>query len=172
MLRVVTFILFWRGVQVMDVIDEEERQFLKTLSRGKRLFERTVARLDGSVIPGEGWGRVSGEGEWDGERWLCLIGFRNMAAWWRKEERRERGTWYTYIVWKYMHTMVWNIKGFEVVNKTRCGSCGHFWWIYTYSCTGKNIYMSLSLPVTLCVFLCTQAMWHGVSTTRMASRST
>ncbi|CAI8011142.1 Alanine--tRNA ligase, cytoplasmic [Geodia barretti] len=38
---------------VMDVIDEEERQFLKTLSRGKRLFERTVARLDGSVIPGD-----------------------------------------------------------------------------------------------------------------------
>ena len=47
--------------------------------------------------------------------------------------------------------MVWN-KGFEVVNKTPCGSCG---WIDTYSCTGKNIYIPPSLPVSLCVFLCT-----------------
>ena len=55
MCRVVAYnILFWHGVQVMDVINEEERQFLKTLSRGKRLFERTVARLDSSIIPGEG----------------------------------------------------------------------------------------------------------------------
>ena len=37
----------------MDVINEEEKQFLKTLSRGKRLFERTVARMDSNVIPGE-----------------------------------------------------------------------------------------------------------------------
>ena len=40
--------------QVMDVINEEEKQFLKTLSRGKRLFERTVAKLEGTTIPGEG----------------------------------------------------------------------------------------------------------------------
>ena len=43
------------------MINEEERQFLKTLSRGKRLFERTVARLEGSVIPGEGVRGVSEE---------------------------------------------------------------------------------------------------------------
>lgn len=39
-------------MQVMDVINDEEKQFLKTLSRGKRLFERTVARMESSVIPG------------------------------------------------------------------------------------------------------------------------
>lgn len=39
-------------IKVMDVINEEERQFLKTLSRGKRLFERTVAKLEGTTIPG------------------------------------------------------------------------------------------------------------------------
>ena len=40
--------------QVIDVINEEEKQFLKTLSRGKRVFERTVERMDPSisVIPG------------------------------------------------------------------------------------------------------------------------
>ena len=48
-------------LQVMDVINEEERQFLKTLSRGKRLFERTVARMDSSIIPGEER-RVDSEG--------------------------------------------------------------------------------------------------------------
>ena len=37
----------------MEVINEEERQFLKTLSRGKRLFERTVNQLPGEVIPGD-----------------------------------------------------------------------------------------------------------------------
>ena len=36
-----------------NIINEEEKQFLKTLSRGKRLFERTVRNLDSSVIPGE-----------------------------------------------------------------------------------------------------------------------
>ena len=40
-------------LQVMDVINEEEKQFLKTLTRGKRLFERTVAKLEGTTIPGE-----------------------------------------------------------------------------------------------------------------------
>ncbi len=38
----------------MDIINEEETQFLKTLSRGKLLFERTVQRLESDVIPG-GW---------------------------------------------------------------------------------------------------------------------
>jgi len=38
---------------VIDIINEEEKQFLKTLSRGKRLFERTVRNLDSSVIPGD-----------------------------------------------------------------------------------------------------------------------
>ena len=47
-------IFFPLYVQVMDVINEEEKQFLKTLSRGKRVFERTVQRMDPSVsvIPG------------------------------------------------------------------------------------------------------------------------
>lgn len=36
----------------MDVINEEERQFLKTLSRGRRLFERTVSKLTSDTIPG------------------------------------------------------------------------------------------------------------------------
>ena len=37
----------------MEVINEEEKQFLKTLSRGKWVFERTVNQLQGAVIPGE-----------------------------------------------------------------------------------------------------------------------
>lgn len=47
-------IFFPLYIQVMDVINEEEKQFLKTLSRGKRVFERTVQRMDPSVsvIPG------------------------------------------------------------------------------------------------------------------------
>ena len=36
----------------MDIINEEELQFLKTLSRGKRLFVRTVSKLESKVIPG------------------------------------------------------------------------------------------------------------------------
>lgn len=39
--------------QVMDVINEEEKQFLKTLSRGRRMFERTLKKLQSDVIPGE-----------------------------------------------------------------------------------------------------------------------
>jgi len=39
--------------QVMDVINEEEKQFLKTLSRGRRMFERTLAKLQSDVIPGK-----------------------------------------------------------------------------------------------------------------------
>ena len=45
-------------VQVRDVINEEEKQFLKTLSRGKRLFERTAARLESNIVPGQ-WMCVS-----------------------------------------------------------------------------------------------------------------
>ncbi|KAK2723795.1 hypothetical protein QYM36_002215 [Artemia franciscana] len=38
---------------IISIIDEEERQFLKTLSRGKSLLERTVAKLgDSKVLPG------------------------------------------------------------------------------------------------------------------------
>ena len=46
------FCLFF--YQVIDVINEEEKQFLKTLSRGKRVFERTIQRMHPSVsvIPG------------------------------------------------------------------------------------------------------------------------
>ncbi len=35
----------------MDIINDEEKQFLKTLSRGKRVFEKTIAKVS-SVIPG------------------------------------------------------------------------------------------------------------------------
>ena len=38
------------------MINEEEKQFLKTLSHGRRVFERTVEKMHPSVsvIPGEG----------------------------------------------------------------------------------------------------------------------
>ena len=39
--------------QTMDVINEEEEQFLKTLTHGKRLFEKTVKNMTDKVIPGE-----------------------------------------------------------------------------------------------------------------------
>jgi len=39
--------------QVMDVINEEETQFLKTLARGRKLFDRTVSKLTDHVIPGD-----------------------------------------------------------------------------------------------------------------------
>ena len=35
------------------MINEEEKQFLKTLSRGRRMFERTLIKLQSDVIPGE-----------------------------------------------------------------------------------------------------------------------
>jgi len=39
---------------VIDIIDDEELQFLKTLSRGKRLLERTIEKLNGAkILPGE-----------------------------------------------------------------------------------------------------------------------
>ena len=37
----------------MDVINEEESQFLKTLARGRRLFDRTVNKLTEKHIPGD-----------------------------------------------------------------------------------------------------------------------
>lgn len=36
----------------MDIINEEEKQFLKTLSRGKRMFERTLGRIEDNILPG------------------------------------------------------------------------------------------------------------------------
>ena len=40
--------------QIIDIINEEEAQFLKTLSRGRDLFNRTVAKLSNqNVIPGD-----------------------------------------------------------------------------------------------------------------------
>ncbi|XP_067053793.1 alanine--tRNA ligase, cytoplasmic-like [Acropora muricata] len=39
--------------QVMDTINEEEAQFLKTLARGRRLFDRTVSKLTDKLIPGD-----------------------------------------------------------------------------------------------------------------------
>ena len=40
-------------LQVVDVINEEETQFLKTLARGRKLFDRTVSKLTDKVIPGD-----------------------------------------------------------------------------------------------------------------------
>lgn len=41
-------------VKVKSIINEEEQQFLKTLSRGKRLMERTINKLgDTNVLPGD-----------------------------------------------------------------------------------------------------------------------
>ncbi|KAL4234586.1 hypothetical protein ACF0H5_006227 [Mactra antiquata] len=40
--------------EVKSIINEEEQQFLKTLSRGKRLLERTINKLgDTNVLPGD-----------------------------------------------------------------------------------------------------------------------
>jgi alanyl-tRNA synthetase len=38
---------------VKDIINEEEQQFLKTLTRGRRLLERTVQKMgDAKTLPG------------------------------------------------------------------------------------------------------------------------
>jgi alanyl-tRNA synthetase len=37
----------------MGLINEEEAQFLRTLSRGRNLLERTVGRLEGGLLPGD-----------------------------------------------------------------------------------------------------------------------
>lgn len=39
---------------VMDIINEEEAQFLKTLNRGRNLLERTIGKLNGqTILPGD-----------------------------------------------------------------------------------------------------------------------
>ena len=38
---------------VMDVINEEEKQFLKPLSQGWHMFEKTLTKLQSDVIPHE-----------------------------------------------------------------------------------------------------------------------
>lgn len=44
---------------VKDVINEEEAQFLKTLSRGRRILDRKIMSLgDCKIIPGETLGTV------------------------------------------------------------------------------------------------------------------
>ncbi|KAF8787098.1 Alanine--tRNA ligase like protein [Argiope bruennichi] len=37
----------------MDVINDEETQFLKTLNRGRQLLERAIKKLDSKVLPGD-----------------------------------------------------------------------------------------------------------------------
>ena len=38
---------------VMDIINEEETQFLKTLNRGRNILERTIGKLNGqTILPG------------------------------------------------------------------------------------------------------------------------
>ena len=46
--------MYLHCLQVMDVINEEEQQFLKTLSHGRQLFEKAVARMGSNnfIIPG------------------------------------------------------------------------------------------------------------------------
>ena len=36
----------------MDTINEEEKQFLKTLSHGKRMFERKIRKIENNLLPG------------------------------------------------------------------------------------------------------------------------
>lgn len=39
---------------IIDIINEEETQFLKTLSRGRNLLNRTIAKLESSnTLPGD-----------------------------------------------------------------------------------------------------------------------
>ncbi|XP_019864269.1 PREDICTED: alanine--tRNA ligase, cytoplasmic-like [Amphimedon queenslandica] len=38
---------------VMDTINEEEKQFLKTLSHGKRMFERKLRKIENNLLPGD-----------------------------------------------------------------------------------------------------------------------
>lgn len=41
-------------LQIKDIINEEEAQFLKTLTRGRRLLERTIGKLgDTTSLPGK-----------------------------------------------------------------------------------------------------------------------
>jgi alanyl-tRNA synthetase len=53
------FVVFYLKVRkdpdsIVDIINEEETQFLKTLSRGQKLLDRTIAKLSGSSqLPGD-----------------------------------------------------------------------------------------------------------------------
>jgi len=38
---------------IVDIINEEEAQFLKTLNRGRKLLDRTITKMSGKVLPGE-----------------------------------------------------------------------------------------------------------------------
>merc|ERR1719461_1371486 len=38
---------------VMDIINDEEKQFLKTLSRGQKLLDRTITKLNAKTLPGD-----------------------------------------------------------------------------------------------------------------------
>lgn len=39
---------------IIDIVNEEEVQFLKTLSRGRNLLNRTIAKLESTkVVPGD-----------------------------------------------------------------------------------------------------------------------
>ncbi|KAJ8726295.1 hypothetical protein PYW07_000993 [Mythimna separata] len=40
-------------LSLIQLINEEEVQFLKTLSRGRNLLNRTIEKLDGKIIPGD-----------------------------------------------------------------------------------------------------------------------
>ncbi|KAG5676030.1 hypothetical protein PVAND_005885 [Polypedilum vanderplanki] len=40
-------------LHTMNIINEEEQQFLKTLSRGRNLLNRTIAKLKDNVLPGD-----------------------------------------------------------------------------------------------------------------------
>ena len=62
----------------MDVINEEEKQFLKTLSRGRRMFERTIQRMDPSlsVIPGTYIAMLLGKGR----HWHMLPTLRYLSV--------------------------------------------------------------------------------------------
>ncbi|XP_005102630.1 alanine--tRNA ligase, cytoplasmic [Aplysia californica] len=39
--------------EIKEIINEEEAQFLKTLSRGRRLLERSINKVDGKMLPGD-----------------------------------------------------------------------------------------------------------------------
>lgn len=38
---------------IIDTINEEEEQFLKTLTRGRNLLNRTITKLNGKILPGD-----------------------------------------------------------------------------------------------------------------------
>lgn len=62
---------------VKDVINEEEVQFLKTLSRGRRILDRKINSLGNSkTVPGKRPGRsLQGDQASPRQRWLfvCVV---------------------------------------------------------------------------------------------------